>query len=156
MCLWELVAVNIHTATAITTGLRNSHVLNERGHRFLKHQFGLLSATLTGYIYHASKLVGGGEEQAHLSSVHWLYRNLSSEISVVPSRCCQRNRWGLDMEAGPSITLISLSPHRPPSLVLIFEMSLLDIFARQFIDDYDLACRGESWARFEANLFPNV
>lgn len=46
---------------------------------------------------------------------------------------------------------------RTSSLVLIFEMSfLLDIFVKQFREDYDLACRGENWERDEANLFLSV
>lgn len=52
-----------------------------------------------------------------------------------------------------------LKPASSPasSLVLIFEMSfLLDIFEKQFREDYDLACRGENWERDEAKLFLSV
>lgn len=131
---------------------RNSHVLNERGHRFLKHQFGLLSATLTAYIYHASKLVGGGEEQAHLSFFSPLTLQKPQPWNI--SRSCSllsEKPVGTGYGSGTINYINKLEPASPHlSLVLIFEISLLDIFARQFRDDYDLACRGE------ANLFPSV
>lgn len=66
---------------------------------------------------------------------------------VITAHCYYRSQLASGHRNGTISYINKLKPASLPtsSLVLIFEMSfILDIFEKQFREDYDLACRGEN------------